>query len=226
MQMIKATMIYKGIDFGIIFAEKTNEDAKEQAKSKSRSHSRQKQDDKIDLMCHYTRFAQQIMKAEFVERIMQLNATDLSRDRVIRLANYLSLNQRAQSVIYLNTWLHHLKRVSTQFQTPIASVLPIMCSKLLKNEANFRSMIEATAGLKQKRDHEKFVELADLRLVLKKFGISYINQNLFLDAFTRKNVPTNLGDIITDMKAFVKTKYAGTEEEQTNKVQLLTLGDL
>lgn len=108
-------MIYKGIDFGIIFAEKTNEDAKEQAKSKSRSHSRQKQDDKIDLMCHYTRFAQQIMKAEFVERIMQLNATDLSRDRVIRLANYLSLNQRAQSVIYLNTWLHHLKRVSTQF---------------------------------------------------------------------------------------------------------------
>lgn len=80
--------------------------------------------------------------------------------------------------------------------------------------------------MKQKRDHEKFVELADLRLVLKKFGISYINQNLFLDAFTRKNVPTNLGDIITDMKAFVKTKYAGTEEEQTNKVQLLTLGDL
>lgn len=106
---------------------------------------------------------------------MQINAAGVTQEKVIRLANYLSLNQKAQSVIYLNTWLHHLKRVSTEFQMPERSVLPIMCSKLLKNESIFKSLIETLGCLKQKREEEKFCELADLRLVLKKFGISYIN---------------------------------------------------
>jgi hypothetical protein len=78
-------------------------------------------------------------------------------------------------VIYLNTWLHHLKRNSTQFQQPDKSVLPIICSKLLKNEPAFKSLVESIGMLKTKREEEKFVELAVIRQVLKKFGISYIN---------------------------------------------------
>lgn len=44
------------------------------------------------MMCHYTRFAQQLMKNEFCERLGQLKATNVTEDRIRRLANYLSLN--------------------------------------------------------------------------------------------------------------------------------------
>lgn len=72
-------------------------------------------DAKIDLMCHYSRFAQQIVKQEFCERVQQLNAVSVTPEKITRLANYLVLNQKNQSVIYLNAWMHHLKRINTQF---------------------------------------------------------------------------------------------------------------
>lgn len=124
----------------------------------------------------------------------------------MRLANYLSLNQKNQSVIYLNTWMHHLRRINTSFQVPDRAVLPIICSKLLKNESIFRSYVESIGLLKQKREEDKFCEQADLRQVLRKFGISYINQGLFLHEFT-KGSSVHLTDLIARMKACVKTHY-------------------
>jgi hypothetical protein len=103
----------------------------------------------------------------------------------MRLANYLCLNQKNQSIIYLNTWLNHLRRINTTFHIPDKAVLPIICSKLLKNESIFRSYVESIGLLKQKREEEKFVELADLRQVLKKFGISYVNQGMLLQELTK-----------------------------------------
>ena len=123
-----------------------------------------------------------------------------------RLSNYLSLNQKNKSVIYLSTWLHHLKRVSTAFNVPARETLPAVCSKLLQNETIFRSLVDTVGLLKQKRDAEKFIDLADLRTVLKKFGVNYINQNLFLTEFT-KGVKVHIEDLVTLMKACVQQFY-------------------
>jgi len=71
------------------------------------------------------------VKEEFCLRLEQINATNVTSDMIRRLANYLSLNQKNKSVIYLNTWLHHLKRVSTAFNIPMKEALPAICSKLL-----------------------------------------------------------------------------------------------
>jgi len=54
--------------------------------------------------------------------------------------------------------MHHLRRINTQFQVADRGVLPIICSKLLKNESIFRSLIESIGLLKQKREEEKFCE--------------------------------------------------------------------
>jgi hypothetical protein len=55
----------------------------------------------------------------------------------------------------------------------------------LNNESIFRSYVESIGLLKQKREEEKFVELADLRQVFKKFGISYVNQGMLLQELTK-----------------------------------------
>ena len=62
---------------------------------------------------------------------MEVNATNVTPDMIRRLGNYLCLNQKNKSLIYLNTWLHHLKRVSTAFNVPNRETLPAICSKLL-----------------------------------------------------------------------------------------------
>jgi hypothetical protein len=110
LQHIKTALIYKGVDFGIVFAESVADDVGSTTKQKA---ARKVKDAKIDLMCHHSRFAQQIVKQEFCERVQQLNAVSVTPDKITRLANYLSLNQKNQSVIYLNAWMHHLRRINT-----------------------------------------------------------------------------------------------------------------
>jgi len=58
---IKAALIYKGIDFGCIFAEPSEEDdTKPQKKQETRRRLMKKADKDaiVDLNCYYTRFAQ------------------------------------------------------------------------------------------------------------------------------------------------------------------------
>ena len=73
LQLIKAALIYKGVDFGQVFAEQSEEQdtqksrgKKGRGKSASRSKTPSKKNDgQVDLMCHYNRFAQQMIKEEF-----------------------------------------------------------------------------------------------------------------------------------------------------------------
>ena len=66
LQLVKAALIYKGVDFGVIFAEQSEEqDAKKGRGKKGRGKSAgkaktptKKNDGQVDMMCHYTRFAQ------------------------------------------------------------------------------------------------------------------------------------------------------------------------
>ena len=83
----------------------------------------------------------------------------------------------------------------------------MICSKLLRNEQVFRSYAESTAELKGRREDEKIIEVADLRQVLVKFGVNYINQDIFVNEFTR-NQPAHLEDLITRMKNCVKQAYS------------------
>lgn len=109
--------------------------------------------------------------------------------------------------MYLNAWLHHLRRVGTAFHIPSKDILPVICSKLLRNEQVFRSYAESTAELKGRREDEKIIDVADLRQVLVKFGVNYINQDIFVNEFTR-NQPAHLEDLVTRMKNCVKQAYS------------------
>ena len=79
----------------------------------------------------------------------------------------------------------------------------MISSKLLRNEIVFRSYAESTAELKGKREEEKLIEVADLRAVLMRFGVNYLNQDVFVNEFTR-NMPTHIEDLITRMKNCIK----------------------
>lgn len=118
LQLIKASLIYKGVDLGNVFAEDNADNFKKPQGKKGAVKGAAKvkkiavtEEKKVDMMSHYSRFAQCIVKDEFCVRLEQVNATNVTPDMIRRLANYLSLNQKNKSVIYLNTWLHHLKRV-------------------------------------------------------------------------------------------------------------------
>ena len=169
------------------------------------------------MMSKYQRFQQAILKDEFCQRLEQLNATNVTPDMIRRLANYLSLNEKNKQLIYLSTWQHHIKRVSTAFNVPQQAILPAICSKMLQNETVFRSMVDTIGLLKQKRDEEKFIDLADLRTVLKKFGVNYNNQNMFLNSFT-KGVKVHIEDLVTLMKACVQKQYGKSVQELKNQV--------
>ena len=155
LQLIKAALIYKGVDLGIIFAE-DNSDSLKKPKGKTGMLKGAKkerkevtnEEKKVDMMSHYSRFAQAIIKEEFCNRLEQIRATNVTPDMIRRLANYLSLNQKEKSLVYLNTWLHHLKRVGTAFNVPSRETLPAVCSKLLQNETVFRSMVDTVGLLK------------------------------------------------------------------------------
>ena len=68
-----------------------------------------------------------------------------------------------------------MRRVQTAFHQPSKDILPVICSKLLRNENVFRSYAESTADLKGRREDEKIIDVADLRQVLFKFGVNYLN---------------------------------------------------
>jgi Ca2+-binding EF-hand superfamily protein len=210
-------MIYKGLDFSIVFAEQASveERGKRGAKaSEPVDRKKTKGESGIDLTYHYTRFTQQLVVDEFCMRVAQLNAQGVTQDQIRKLANFFSLNQKNQSIVYLNAWLHHLRRVATAFHSPSKEILPVICSKLLRNELVFRSYAESTAELKGKRDEEKIIEVADLRSVLFKFGVNYINQDIFVNEFTR-NMPTHLEDLLTRMKNCVKQAYSMSANGQS-----------
>ena len=88
-------------------------------------------------------------------------------------------------------------------------VLPLICSKLLKNEKVFRSWLESCGHIRGSREEEKFIQLADLRQVLTKFGVSYINQDLFLKECT-KGEQVHIEDLITRVKAVTSKHYQST----------------
>ena len=121
----------------------------------------------------------------------------------------MALNQNNKTIIYLNSWLHHLRRANTDFQEADKRVLPLICSKLLKNETVFRSWLESDGLLRRQREEEKFIQLADLKVVLTKFGVNYINQEEFLKEFTKGN-QVHIEDLITRVKSFVRRHYQTT----------------
>lgn len=149
------------------------------------------------------------MKEEFCSRVESLNAMHVTPERVRRLATFLALNQQNQTIIYLSSWLHHLRRANTAFQEADRRVLPLICSKLLRNERVFRSWLESCGHIRGKREEEKFIQQADLRSVLTKFGVSYINQELFLKEFA-KGEQVHVEDLVTRVKAMTRKHYQAT----------------
>jgi len=87
---------------------------------------------------------------------------------------------------------------------------------LLRNENVFRSYIDSTAELKHRREDEKIIEVPDLRQVLTKFGVNYINQEIFLNEFSR-NEAVHIEDLVTRMKNCLQMAY-NTATSNLNKI--------
>lgn len=222
LSQIKAALVYKGLDFAVIFAEQADENAgvrkgkqakrskeERQAEREAEAAMGKKQEQTVDLTLHHTRFAQQIVKEEFCRRVEALNAQHITPERVRRLATFLALNQMNQTLIYLSSWLHHLRRASTAFQEADRRVLPLICAKLIKNERLFRSWLDSCGHIRGKRDEEKFICLADLRSVLSKFCVSYINQEMFLKEFA-KTEQVHAEDLIARVKHLARKHFTST----------------
>jgi hypothetical protein len=104
LQNIKAALIYKGLDFSVVFAENSVEHVKKVRRPAANLDSSNPDDSvmlqkrmkeaPIDLTQHYTRFAQQLVASEFCQRVEQLNARGVTREHLQRLANFLALNQK------------------------------------------------------------------------------------------------------------------------------------
>ena len=77
---VKAAMIYKGLDFSIIFAEQAAQE--ERGRRTSSKEDKQKKGDSnaIDLTYHYSRFSQQLVAEEFCQRVQQLNAQGVTSE--------------------------------------------------------------------------------------------------------------------------------------------------
>lgn len=128
LSQIKAALIYKGLDFSIVFAEQSEDGGQRRGRQAKRSKEERKQQETekqegakkkeqgVDMTMHYTRFAQQLVKEDFCGRVESLNATHVTSERIRRLATFLALNQQNQTIIYLSSWLHHLRRANTAFQ--------------------------------------------------------------------------------------------------------------
>lgn len=175
-------------------------------KEKERAETNKKKEQSVDMTMHYTRFNQLIGKEAFCRRVESLNAPHVTPEQVQRLATFLALNQKNETMIFLNSWLHHLRRADTAFQEADKRVLPLICSKLLRNERVFRSWLESCGHIRGEREEEKFIQLADLRQVLTKFGLSYINQEMFLKDFT-KGEQVHVEDLITRVKSVARQHY-------------------
>ena len=218
LSQIKAALVYKGLDFGVIFAEQADDGGARKGRQakrskedraqreKDRAEALKKREQALDLTIHHTRFAQQIVKEEFCRRVEALNAAHVTEEKVRRLATFLALNQQNQTLIYQSSWLHHLRRASTAFQEADRNVLPLICAKLLRNERLFRSWLDSCGHIRGKREEEKFIQQADLRSVLGKFGVSYINQEMFLKEFA-KTEQVHAEDLITRVKHLAKKAY-------------------
>lgn len=166
------------------------------------------------------------MKEEFCRRVESLEAQHVTPERVRRLATFLALNQQNQNIIYLSSWLHHLRRANTAFQEADPRVLPLICAKLLRNERLFRSWLDTCGHMRGKREEEKFIQVADLRSVLSKFGVSYINQDLFLKEFV-KGEQVHAEDLITRTKHLARKHYTATGQGgETGGVEPNTVAEL
>jgi len=151
-----------------------------------------------------------IEKSEFIKRVKALNITHISDPEIEKLANYLSVSERTEKIeiIYMNTYLHHLKNVSTYVpmsQNAKKALLSVMCSKLLLSEARFkRQCYELTDII------EGCIEPAGARAVLTANGIISRHADLFVE-FIMGSSKINLDDLIAKMKAesslFYKDKY-------------------
>jgi hypothetical protein len=85
--LVKASLVFKGLDFSSIFADASQASG----------------------------LAQQLTKELFCQKITELGAKRVSPEMIRRLGNYLALNQRDRGVIHLKLWLLHLRRVGTAF---------------------------------------------------------------------------------------------------------------
>ena len=109
----------------------------------------------------------------------------------------------------------------------------MICSKLLKNERVFRSWLESCGHIRGKREEEKFIQLADLRQVLTKFGVSYVNQDMFLKEFSRGDT-VHVEDLVTRVKSYARQFYQDShnageelpEDEKEDEFEPYSISDL
>lgn len=102
-----------------------------------------------------------------------------------------------------------MRRAGTAFQEADKRVLPLICAKLVRNERVLRSWLDSCGQIRGAREEDKFIQLADLRQVLAKFGLSYVNQDMFLKEYTRGE-QIHVEDLIGRLQSVAHRHYQMT----------------
>lgn len=161
---IKTAMIYKGISFTDVFGDLQEEDD-------------------FNIIQHFKTYRFALRPDDFCERILSLGISELTHNEVIRVANFLSMNQDEKKLIFCNNFLHHMRRISTnQFdrESEVKDLVSLISAKLLCNEDMLRDLMHEITPWKDLPEAEKFLENSDLRCLLTRYNICVQHQDIFI----------------------------------------------
>ena len=183
---ISASLAYRGIVPEIVFADVLA--------------------NKLNLTVLPEKLKEVLSATEFVQRIESLHIVRLTAAEIVKLANYLSVNEKNEriQVIYLRNYLHHIKNASTTSSIDPESLkylIAVLSGKLLVSETRFKRQCYELADLAN-----NCLEPSGLRAVLVANGILSKHADLFVENMMG-NARMNLDDLVARMRAEATLYY-------------------
>ena len=111
---------------------------------------------------------------DFCALIEGLGINSLSKHDIKRVASFLCHGTGSRAIIYVNTLLHHLRRVGNRsFHSSVnkEELIAAICAKLLHDEQLLRDICFEIGEFRELTEPERFLENSDLRAVLWRYSV-------------------------------------------------------
>ena len=196
---IKLSLTYRGFPYEILFSEILNEE-------------------EIDFSHLTDKVIPQITKGTFCRRLKKLNVQGVSDSQIAKCGNFMCINNQKRQVIYLTSFLHHIKRIhSAAFTSPVETpkLLAIIGAKLLLNEELFIKVCNELASKKveeekiMKIEDSENIELepSDIRSVLSHFSIHSTHIDIFISTYM-DNLPIYTDELLAKIRGSVANTFS------------------
>ncbi len=184
---LSASLSYRGIDFEALFTDSTVFY-------------------RLDFSAAIEKPLEYMRKEEFASRLETLHIAQLSESEQRKITNYLAVNdiKDSQSVIYLSTYMLHMKHLPSAAQAEPAEIpylVAVVCGKLLADEARFVKQCQEVAEMVGER-----IEPGDLRSALLANGVSTKYADMLVEYLTGGQ-GMDLDAVIKKMKEEATKRY-------------------